>query len=793
VLRLGGMTVGRISRSLDSSVRDESPLDAGKKIKENGVGWLKQELRRAEACLLSNPEKALRMVEHLRRVLRDRLPDLKVTDDGSENLDRVLATMAATAKTRLKLVEAEKHLATMKAVGHDNMSGSDYGKDLETLRHESAAIKMLIADIVRTTRSLESRLGADWGLEMRNEAWLMDDARVFEYQAALGRLRNKRLELLSDIYSWESKGDTASPIHASVACKVVGSTFVYQVVVTNTSETVITDVWASIAAYPRDCMKLESPLGVSAVRVLPGEQEVFTFVLRPTKDCVEGRVDCLVSFIDPTNKLRVVQTPSYVIRSVCDLLRPLKPTEDLTELQLRDLVSRSQTLQLHWNANVLLEKAATVLPRLNLFVVDRSREVIGSRVIGRVRGFAVGKYTGKRVIVTLDIMGDADGDTCEVKVEVHGDDEAMLPTTAQEISETIDSWSCLHCGASLNLEEVANLGKSGGIVCRYCGHTLTLELYCRNNTDVKPARVISETSENEQFLQPPSMDHSVHTPSGLDDVTAGIEVARGSALVGGSFEFKVKVSNKSKFVITDVLVTIVSYPRDTLQLEATQSRSVPRIESGGFQSLRFVLTPTQDCVKGEIVSLVSFVDLRGNVHALPVRPLLIESVCDLLTPLETSASDFEDFLAHWDESTQDYEFDWNARTAFERARLLLPLRNFFVVDSEEQIGTDHYIGTIRGIAKGKYSDSRIAAVITIVGNPKAHRCSVRVRVLGENAGMFPTTIAELSSSIDSWTCPYCGAVLRNDTVVLLKSRGMARCDHCGSAISTSSVVSGGGE
>ena len=75
------------------------------------------------------------------------------------------------------------------------------------------------------------------------------------------------------------------------------------------------------------------------------------------------------------------------------------------------------------------------------------------------------------------ISGPENGRHSSVKVEALSEDIAMLPTTIDELAETMDSWICLRCGAPLDSEEVLELGKRQPIRCRYCSHTLTMGLY----------------------------------------------------------------------------------------------------------------------------------------------------------------------------------------------------------------------------------------------------------------------------------------------------------------------------
>ncbi|MFW9850433.1 MAG: hypothetical protein ACFFF4_14970, partial [Candidatus Thorarchaeota archaeon] len=192
---------------------------------------------------------------------------------------------------------------------------------------------------------------------------------------------------------------------------------------------------------------------------------------------VQGKIVATVSYIDFRDQLHTLQVEPYLIRSVCDLLQPTKKTAKEFDLLLGDLTKTDQEQTLDWNARVLFTKAEKLLPAKNFHVIDTDERIVGDQFIGTIRGYAVGKFTKKKVAVIFLIAGAENGRHSSVKVEALGDDIAMLPTTIDELAETMDSWICLRCGAPLDTEQVEELGKRTPIRCKYCSHTLTMGLY----------------------------------------------------------------------------------------------------------------------------------------------------------------------------------------------------------------------------------------------------------------------------------------------------------------------------
>jgi DNA-directed RNA polymerase subunit RPC12/RpoP len=275
----------------------------------------------------------------------------------------------------------------------------------------------------------------------------------------------------------ESEGIPLKQVDVLRGCEIIGGKFDFKVKVANNTDFVITNVTVSIVAYPQDCMEIggENSKTISRIEVGGFRSPAFTFY--PTKDCVQGKVVATVSYIDFRDQLHTLQVEPYLIRSVCDLLKPNKATSEQFDLILSGLTKADQEQTLEWNAKVLFTKAEKLLPAKNFHVIDTDEKIVGGEFIGTIRGFAEGKYTGKKVAIVFLITGPQNGRHATVKVEALGDDIAMLPTTIDELAETMDSWICLRCGAPLDPELVEELGRRVPVRCRYCSHTLTLGLY----------------------------------------------------------------------------------------------------------------------------------------------------------------------------------------------------------------------------------------------------------------------------------------------------------------------------
>ncbi len=275
----------------------------------------------------------------------------------------------------------------------------------------------------------------------------------------------------------DSIDEIAQEVKVTRGCEIIGGKFDYKVKAENRSGYVITNVTVSIVAYPQDCMELGGESVKSISRIEVGGFRSPQFTLYPTKDCVQGKVVATVSYIDFRDQLHTLQVEPIIIRSVCDLLKPSEKTSKDFDLILTSLTKTDQEQTLEWNARILFTKAEKLLPAKNFHIVDKEEHVVAGDFIGTIRGYAEGKYTQKKVAVVILITGPESGRHAQVKVEALGEDIAMLPTTIDELAETMDSWICLRCGGPLDSDQVEEMEQRRPICCRYCSHTLTLGLY----------------------------------------------------------------------------------------------------------------------------------------------------------------------------------------------------------------------------------------------------------------------------------------------------------------------------
>ncbi|MFX1484091.1 MAG: hypothetical protein ACFFCP_13000 [Promethearchaeota archaeon] len=272
----------------------------------------------------------------------------------------------------------------------------------------------------------------------------------------------------------------------------------------------------------------------------------------------------------------------------------------------------------------------------------------------------------------------------------------------------------------------------------------------------------------------------VKRPPALDDQREVVEARRGGEFIGNRMRFKVKVLNNTKYTITDVTVFLISYPSKALRINhEDRNVSFPKIEPEGFRSPTFDFLPTQDCVKGEIVAGVSYMDYKGEPHTLNTKPFVIRSVCDLLLPDKITPEDFESKLKDLECGELVVKVsEWTPEEMFDKSLKILAEANFFKVHSESGKSDGTTFATITGFAKGKYTGKEIGVKISITGRTEEKGASCTIQVSGEDQAMILPAIDDLRERLSAWLCPNCSSPLSLENVEKLKDGQVVVCPFC---------------
>ncbi|MBD3227998.1 MAG: hypothetical protein GF329_07395 [Candidatus Lokiarchaeota archaeon] len=224
-----------------------------------------------------------------------------------------------------------------------------------------------------------------------------------------------------------------------------------------------------------------------------------------------------------------------------------------------------------------------------------------------------------------------------------------------------------------------------------------------------------------------------------------VKILRGGEVVGDKIIYKVKVQNNSKFNITDVTVFLISYPRECMGLTTKETRSTPKVESGGYRSLEFEFEPHKDCVEGTVHASVTYIDHLNQSHTESVQPFTIRSVCDLLKPYRVDEEEFDNMVLEWQKTGEFNKINLNIYNLFEKSKITLERHNFSIVSSKLYETEDSVLvrGLIKAFAEGKYGKKKIGMLVEMMGNKDGELSQIRTSSTSEDEGMMASPISEV--------------------------------------------------
>ncbi len=106
------------------------------------------------------------------------------------------------------------------------------------------------------------------------------------------------------------------------------------------------------------------------------------------------------------------------------------------------------------------------------------------------------------------------------------------------------------------------------------------------------------------------------------------------------FYYKIKIKNKSKFVINNIQILLTLIPAG-LQVESDRYR-INLLKPNSFESPTFKLNATQSCVGDSVEGIITYIDPSGTMQTSPIEPFEICYVCNLLTPKQISKKEFDE-------------------------------------------------------------------------------------------------------------------------------------------------------
>ena len=275
------------------------------------------------------------------------------------------------------------------------------------------------------------------------------------------------------------KEELIEPIIGKIEAKrggiIKGSEYMYKIKVENLSNSVITDLRIIITSYPDDSLKIVGSELQKRSKLAPGEMVSPSFAFRPTEDCIVGKINSIVTYLDARGESKQISVEPLMIRFICGLLtpHPIKAEEfDKIVKKLLNYSNAGEEIELPHSAKQIYEKTKLLLPQNNFYLISTEHHEVASNFIGILKGFAAGQYSHKKVGIQITITGGKEDNFCAARIDGYTEDSSMLTPLIYELKNGISSWNCEQCGAQLSDDQIKKVLDGKLVRCKYCDEIL---------------------------------------------------------------------------------------------------------------------------------------------------------------------------------------------------------------------------------------------------------------------------------------------------------------------------------
>ncbi len=266
--------------------------------------------------------------------------------------------------------------------------------------------------------------------------------------------------------------------------QIEGGDYIFKVKVINNKIYNITDVDIHILSYPEESLVLSRVDGhqksskdrAKFHKISKGGGFVSpSFVFKPKKDCLKGKIHAVINFIDEEDRIKTINVEPHDIRIICGLLRPKKVTNEEFEELTSDLLTFKkvgQDLTIYYKPEQLYQKLFVLLKNKNFAIIDSEQQDSSGKFLGVIKGFAEGTFKKNAVGLKLSITGTKGEQFSTLKVEVFAEDKDMTPSIINEFENAVNPQSCPECEENIPIDLVKQMMTGSTAYCEACGKQL---------------------------------------------------------------------------------------------------------------------------------------------------------------------------------------------------------------------------------------------------------------------------------------------------------------------------------
>jgi len=219
-------------------------------------------------------------------------------------------------------------------------------------------------------------------------------------------------------------------------------------------------------------------------------------------------------------------------------------------------------------------------------------------------------------------------------------------------------------------------------------------------------------------------------------------VTNGYQISDSSLEFKSTIANKTNETISDVTITILSYPADSLVPPLMKMQNISSIKSGNSRFGQFEFFVNSEAIEGEIISSVTFVDGNGEKIAAKSGNCFIRSIYSQIEPFEMTPDEFQAMKKGKSAWNREHVVEVEAKTLYRIVKKLAKRHHLHSLRTESITKDEMLMGVIAGTGKGKFSGARLSVTITLVGKVGEGISKVRIDVISDDSELNQIAASE---------------------------------------------------
>ena len=234
------------------------------------------------------------------------------------------------------------------------------------------------------------------------------------------------------------------------------------------------------------------------------------------------------------------------------------------------------------------------------------------------------------------------------------------------------------------------------------------------------------------------------TPTRTSD---DVIVSSGVSISDNVLEFRVTVTNESEELATDVTITLLSYPADSLQLLGEKTQTIESLKPGARGTRMFSFEIGSEAIEGEIITSVTFYDSSFDKVTAKAGNCFVRSLYSQLRPLEISLDEFSDMRkgrAYWN---REHVVEATPKSLFKLTEDILKRKNLHPLRVESEKKEDMFMGVVVGAGMGRYTSAKVAVTLTSVGHAKGDLSKLRIDVISDSSELLQIAASELFESL----------------------------------------------